>query len=65
MSQWKDNLYNRIVRKNERVRRAYERYVAGHIKEHGKHRLKHWLVLLLLRWKYRKVRRTGCTAFSF
>ena len=64
MSQWKDNLYNRIVRKKERVRRAYERYVAGHIKEHGKHRRKHWLVPLLLRWKYREIQKDRLHRFQ-
>ena len=53
MSGLKERLYEKIVRKNERVRRAYERYVIGHLAEHRSHRLKHWLVLLLLAWKYR------------
>ena len=45
MSGLKERLYEKIVRKNERVRRAYERYVIGHLAEHRSHRLKHWLVL--------------------
>ncbi len=54
MSGLKERLYEKIVRKNERVRKAYERYVTGHLAQHQSHRLRHWLVLALLAWKYRK-----------
>lgn len=57
MSHWKEILYQRIVRNNKRVQKAYERYVAGHLQEHRSQRLKHWLILLNLRWKYRKGRK--------
>lgn len=56
MNRLKDRLYDQIVRKNRLVKREYERYVMGHIKEHNTGRLKHWLVLLGLKWKYRKSR---------
>ena len=49
----KDWLYDKVVRRNERVKREYERYVQGHLGEHRKKRLKHWFVLLVLSWKYR------------
>ena len=49
----KDWLYDKVVRRNERVKREYERYVQGHLCEHRKKRLKHWFVLLVLSWKYR------------
>ena len=49
----KDWLYDKVVRKNDRIRREYERYVRGHLGEHRKKRLKHWFVLLVLSWKYR------------
>lgn len=49
----KDWLYQKVVRRNERIQREYERYVLGHIKEHQSRRLRHWLVLLGLSWKYR------------
>ena len=49
----KDWFYDRVVRRNERIQREYERYVQGHIGEHRKKRWKHWLVLLLLSVKYR------------
>src|SRR5699024_2205421 len=46
--------YEKFVRKNPRVQKAYEIYVQGHLEEHRKSRLKHWLVLLALSWKYRR-----------
>lgn len=49
----KDWLYNKIVRRNDRIRKEYERYVQGHIGEHRKKRWKHWLVLLFLAFRYR------------
>ena len=52
----KDWLYDRIVRRNDRIRTEYERYVRGHFEEHRKKRLKHWFVLLILSWKYRDSR---------
>ena len=36
----KDWLYDRIVRRNDRIRTEYERYVRGHFEEHRKKRLK-------------------------
>ena len=56
MGELKERLYQRVVRKNELVRKEYERYVLGHLEEHGKRRLKHWAVLFWLKWKYRKSR---------
>ena len=50
----KDWFYEKFVRKNPRVQKAYEIYVQGHLEEHRKSRLKHWLVLLALSWKYRR-----------
>lgn len=50
MKNW---LYRRIVCHNERIRKAYERYVQGHLGEHKKKRWKHWLVLMALAVKYR------------
>ena len=41
----KDWFYDRVVRRNERIQREYERYVQGHIGEHRKKRWKHWLHL--------------------
>lgn len=54
MGNLKNQLYERLVRKNDRVRKEYERYVQGHLEEHNSKRIKHWLVLLGLRWKYRR-----------
>lgn len=53
----KDRLYDKIVRRNSRIRTEYERYVRGHLEEHRRRRLKHWLVLLVLSWKYRDSRK--------
>lgn len=50
----KDWIYEKFVRKNPRVRKAYETYVQAHLEEHRKKRIKHWMVLLVLSWKYRK-----------
>ena len=50
----KDWFYEKFVRKNPRVQKAYETYVQAHLEEHRQSRLKHWLVLLALSWKYRK-----------
>ena len=50
----KDWFYEKFVRKNPRVQKAYETYVQAHLEEHQKSRLKHWLVLLILSWKYRR-----------
>ena len=41
----KDWFYEKFVRKNPRVQKAYETYVQGHLEEHQRSRLKHWLVL--------------------
>ena len=51
MKEW---FYEKFVRKNPRVQKAYETYVQGHLEEHQRSRLKHWLVLLALSWKYRR-----------
>ena len=32
----KDWFYDRIVRRNERIQKEYERYVRGHLEEHKK-----------------------------
>ena len=45
----KDAWYDYFVRKNEWIRREYERYVMEHIEEHDKLRFLHWLVLLRLK----------------
>ena len=50
----KDWFYEKFVRKNPRVQKAYETYVQAHLEEHQKSRFKHWLVLLILSWKYRR-----------
>ena len=50
----KDWFYEKFVRKNPRVKKAYETYVQAHLEEHRQSRIKHWLVLLALSWKYRK-----------
>ena len=50
----KDWFYEKFVRKNPRAQKAYETYVQAHLEEHRQSRLKHWLVLLALSWKYRK-----------
>ena len=50
----KDWFYEKFVRKNPRVQRAYETYVQGHLEEHQRNRFKHWLILLALSWKYRR-----------
>ena len=50
----KDWFYEKFVRKNPRVQRAYETYVQGHLEEHQRSRFKHWLILLALSWKYRR-----------
>ena len=50
----KDWFYEKFVRKNPRVQKAYETYVQAHLEEHQKSRLKHWLVLFALSWKYRR-----------
>lgn len=49
----KDTIYNQLVRKNEDVRREYERYVMENIAEHYENRFKHWNVLKSLIWHYR------------
>ena len=50
----KDWFYEKFVRKNPRVQRAYETYVQGNLEEHQRNRFKHWLILLALSWKYRR-----------
>ena len=39
----KDWFYEKFVRKNPRVQKAYETYVQGHLEEHQRSRLKHCL----------------------
>ena len=58
----KDAWYDFFVRKNEWIRREYERYVIEHIEEHDKLRFLHWLVLLRLNWHYRILRGRSGTA---
>lgn len=53
MSKIKDNFYNWAVRKNEKVRYEYERYVMEHTVEHYEHRFLHWKMLWKLNWHYR------------
>ena len=53
----KDAWYDFFVRKNEWIRREYERYVIEHIEEHDKLRFLYWLVLLRLNWHYRILRK--------
>lgn len=52
----KDWFYEKFVRKNPRVQKAYETYIQGHMEEHQRqrNRFKHWLILLALSWKYRR-----------
>lgn len=59
----KDWFYDRIVRRNERIQKEYERYVRGHLEEHKKKRWKHWLVLLGLSWKYRNSQKNRIHTF--
>lgn len=49
----KNALYNQFVRKNENVRREYERYVQEHIEEHYTNRSRQWKILWKLNWHYR------------
>lgn len=53
MKKIKDKMYDFFVRKNDKVRYEYEKYVQEHIEEHKKKRLKHWIILLKLNWCYR------------
>lgn len=46
-------IYNELVRKNENVRREYEKYVIEHLEDHKKRRVKHWKILWELNWHYR------------
>ena len=48
----KDKMYDKMVRKNPRVRYEYERYVMENIDEHKKKRCKHLRVLFKLKWHY-------------
>lgn len=49
---FKQKIYDGIVRKNKDVQNEYERYVIEHIEEHYENRLKHWKILLRLIWHY-------------
>lgn len=53
-----ENVYNRLVRKNENVCREYEQYVISHVDEHYKKRIKHWIVLARLKYHYEILNRT-------
>lgn len=48
-----ETIYDNLVRKNENVKREYERYVMEHIAEHYESRFKHWKILWKLNWHYR------------
>lgn len=48
----KDRLYTYFVRRNEKVRYEYERYVIENIDEHKKKRIKHLFILFKLNWHY-------------
>ena len=61
----KDWFYEKFVRKNPRAQKAYETYVQAHLEEHRQSRLKHWLVLLALSWKYRKSQIPGRRRLPF
>ena len=53
MGNLKDGIYNWMVRKNDKVRYEYERYVMEHTIEHYEHRFVHWKILWKLNWHYR------------
>ncbi len=53
MGNLKDGIYNWMVRKNDKVRYEYERYVMEHTIEHYEHRFVHWKILWKLTWHYR------------
>lgn len=52
MGSIKEKIYDYLVRKNENVRYEYERYVMEHVNEHYENRLKHWGILISLKWHY-------------
>ena len=58
-------MYNFFVRRNEHIRREYERYVQEHVNEHYENRWKHWKILGQLNWHYRiRKKRTPMLKFS-
>ncbi len=58
-------MYNFFVRRNEHIRREYERYVQEHVNEHYENRWKHWKILGQLNWHYRiQKKRTPMLKFS-
>lgn len=58
MGKYKDKLYDALVRKNERVRYEYERYVIENRTEHYENRRKHWKILFQLKWHYQVRKKT-------
>lgn len=58
MGRCKDRLYDALVRKNERVRYEYERYVMENRTEHYENRGKHWKILFQLKWHYQLRKKT-------
>lgn len=54
MNDW---IYNKVVRKNTNVQYEYERYVIENLKKHKTQRLKHWIVLLKLKFHYQILRK--------
>ncbi len=52
MGNFKDRMYNLMVRKNKSVQYEYERYVMENIKEHYENHFKHFKILMILKWHY-------------
>lgn len=49
----KDRLYTFLVLKNSAISAEYQAYVNADTERHAKHRMKSWIYLLKLNWKYR------------
>ena len=56
LKKYKDKLYTFLVLKNSAIASEYQSYVTADTERHEKHRLKSWIYLLKLNWKYRVLR---------
>lgn len=56
LKKYKDKLYTFLVLKNSAIASEYQAYVTADTERHEKHRLKSWIYLLKLNWKYRVLR---------
>lgn len=56
LKKYKDKLYTFLVLKNSAIASEYQAYVIADTERHEKHRLKSWIYLLKLNWKYRILR---------